>query len=471
MTDAAFRSAPAGGQGGDGSGPVSSSADPAAAPPLGDLDGPAEPLPEPVRTRIVALAADALGRLPDDEVPAGLRAFRRFTAARRARLAGTPIAAVLEQDPAFRQRVADMVRAGLPDLAAALDAGSPPPVADPLDVAALGYLLRPSGWPALVSAASAQIARKAAASQSTAAGAAVTRLQEQLTAARAQARLDLDRLRAELDASRTEVAELRRELKQARDAARRAEAAADTARAAMEDERSAAAAAAGAVDAQLRRVRGQLAASEAAAETARRSAREGRALADTRVRLLVETLVDAAQGLRRELALPPGTLRPADVVDAVEPVAAGVEVVPRALPADDPALLDQLLTLPQVHLVVDGYNVTKAGYGSLPLEAQRQRLLTGLGSLAAQAGVEVTCCFDGAELVAPVVAAAPRGVRVLFSRPGETADELIRRLVRQEPPGRPVVVVSSDGEVVEEAGRAGARPLPAAALLRRLERG
>jgi hypothetical protein len=36
---------------------------------------------------------------------------------------------------------------------------------------------------------------------------------------------------------------------------------------------------------------------------------------------------------------------------------------------EEPAQLDQLLGLPRVHLVVDGYNVTKTGYGDLTLEA------------------------------------------------------------------------------------------------------
>ena len=48
---------------------------------------------------------------------------------------------------------------------------------------------------------------------------------------------------------------------------------------------------------------------------------------------------------------------------------------------------------------------------------------------------------------------------MLFSKPGETADELIRRLVRAEPPGRPVVVVSSDREVADGVRRSGARPV------------
>ncbi len=67
-------------------------------------------------------------------------------------------------------------------------------------------------------------------------------------------------------------------------------------------------------------------------------------------------------------------------------------------------------------------------------------------------------------------AAAARGVRVLFSKAGETADELIRRLVRAEPQGRPVCVVSSDREVADGVRRAGARPVSAAALVRRLDR-
>ena len=142
---------------------------------------------------------------------------------------------------------------------------------------------------------------------------------------------------------------------------------------------------------------------------------------------------------------------------------------PAALDADDPARLDQLLALPRAHLVVDGYNVTKRGFGEMSLEQQRKRLITGLGGIAAQTGAEVTCVFDGAERVHGLPP-APRGVRVLFSRKGETADELIRRLVRAEPAGRPVVVVSSDREVADGVRRHGAYPLGADSLLRRLAR-
>jgi predicted RNA-binding protein with PIN domain len=77
--------------------------------------------------------------------------------------------------------------------------------------------------------------------------------------------------------------------------------------------------------------------------------------------------------------------------------------------------------------------------------------------------------FDGAERVVGLPP-APRGVRVLFSRKGETADELIRRLVRAEPAGRPIVVISSDKEVADGVRRHGAYPLSSQTLLRRLAR-
>ena len=137
---------------------------------------------------------------------------------------------------------------------------------------------------------------------------------------------------------------------------------------------------------------------------------------------------------------------------------------------EDPALLDELLTAPFVHLVVDGYNVTKTGYGDQTLEVQRGRLVAGLGTLAARTGAEVTVVFDGQDRTAPVAAPTPRGVRVVFSATGEIADDVIRALVAAEPAGRALVVVTSDRAVVDDVRAAGARTAPSLALLRLLER-
>ncbi len=44
------------------------------------------------------------------------------------------------------------------------------------------------------------------------------------------------------------------------------------------------------------------------------------------------------------------------------------------------AALDALLAVPSLHLVVDGYNVSKTGYPELPLADQRSRLVGQLGA-------------------------------------------------------------------------------------------
>ncbi|EWM12737.1 NYN domain-containing protein [Kutzneria sp. 744] len=200
------------------------------------------------------------------------------------------------------------------------------------------------------------------------------------------------------------------------------------------------------------------------AEIARQSAREARQADEVRLALLVDTLDGAVTGLRRELALGGGTgPRPADMVRGATAAQGTVGRV------EDPAALDRLLALPAVHMVVDGYNVTKTGYPELPLSDQRDRLVHQMAVLAARTGAEVTVVFDGAGVVA-VPSAAPRGVRVLFSDPGVLADDVIRALVTAEPEGRPVVVVTSDRAVADSVRRRGAHPVPSAVLLARLVR-
>jgi predicted RNA-binding protein with PIN domain len=433
------------------------------------------PLPGPVRARVVALAAEALGTLKTEDVPPSLKAVARFTPAKRARSGGVPLGAALANDPVFRQRVAGWLRVREPELSAALEGpdAAALPAADPVEVAALAYLLRPPGWAAALRDAERALAADAARSGE----AERTRQLDDLTAAlagsRAETRQVSQALRGELAAAVAQGAELRRSLRVAQAELGRAEAARDAVRAEAEVAAARARTEAAELAATNRRLRSQLTSAEAALESARRATREGRSSDDVRLRLLLDTVLEAAAGLRRELALPPsGAARPADSVQATAATVAGVgDVATRALDVSDPALLDQLLALPQVHLVVDGYNVTKTGYGALTLEDQRRRLLQGLAALGGRTGVEVTCVFDGTTLHQPVVAASPRGVRVLFSVEGETADELIRRLVRAEPAGRPVIVVSSDREVADGISRAGARSVPSVTLLRRLERG
>jgi predicted RNA-binding protein with PIN domain len=427
------------------------------------------PLPDGVRRRVVHIVSEGFGGLTVGELPAQLRQYARFAPNRRAKFAGNAMAAALETDPLFRQRIGEKFREVQPELAGALDSGSPPPAADPLDVAAAAYVLRPAGWVKLVTAAGEEAQRADAERADEESRAELERLRAELTAARDQTRAETERLRTELDSAKKEAESLHRKLRAALSDVKRGEAALRKLQAEMDSVRTEGQTQVSAAESESRRLKARLGEAEAALEATRRAAREGRSVEDMRVRLLLDTVLDAAQGLRRELALPPVSVRPAETVDAVEPGRmTPKDIAARALSENDPAILDQLLALPQAHLVVDGYNVTKTGYPQMPLEKQRLRLLGQLSQLAAQTGAEVTCVFDGAELAAPVLLAPPRGVRVLFSKAGVTADELIRQLVRAEPPGRPVIVASTDREVADGIAKAGARPVASAVLLKRL---
>ncbi|MFF3912457.1 NYN domain-containing protein [Streptomyces sp. NPDC001852] len=439
----------------------------------GPGDGTAEvldrPLPDGVRRRVVQIVSDGFGRLTVTELPAQLRQYARFAPNRRAKFAGNAMAAALETDALFRQRIGEKFREAEPELAGALDSGSPLPAADPLDVAAAAYVLRPAGWVKLVTAAGEEVQRADAERADEESRAELERLRAELAQAREQTRAETERLRTELESARKEAESLHRKLRAALSDVKRGEAALRKAQGEMDAVRAEAHLQVSAAESESRRLKARLGEAEAALEATRRAAREGRSVEDMRVRLLLDTLLDATQGLRRELALPPVSVRPAETVDAVEPGRmTPKDIAARALSENDPAILDQLLALPQAHLVVDGYNVTKTGYPQMPLEKQRLRLLGQLSALAAQTGAEVTCVFDGAELAAPVLLAPPRGVRVLFSKPGVTADELIRQLVRAEPPGRPLIVASTDREVADGVAKAGARPVASAVLLKRL---
>jgi predicted RNA-binding protein with PIN domain len=426
-----------------------------------DEDAVEPPLPDAVRQRVVNLASEVLGSLPYDQVPAPLRRVAKFAPARRAKLGGAEIRSLLQSSATFRQQVAE--RAVGNDTA---------DNHDPIDRAVRAYLLRPAGWQADIEAAGRRLAVEQERSEIKRITARLAQAQEQLVSARADARQERERLRADIERLKAENAALRRRIGELREQLRTGEQAAqrDIAAARQASERADQARAAS--DAEARRLRARRTDVETALEGMRRAEREGRSLGTTRLRLLLDTLTDASAGLRRELALPPVDVRPGDVAGGLAPTSAAiVEPPPRALSDDDPAALEALLALPHAHLIVDGYNVSKLAWGALPLETQRTQLVRGLAALAARTGVETTVVFDGADLgSAPPVISAPRGVRVRFSAPGVLADDVIQQLVRAEPEGRPVVVVSSDREVMEAVRRPGVRPVPSAVLVKLLGR-
>ncbi|GAA3736346.1 NYN domain-containing protein [Salinactinospora qingdaonensis] len=426
------------------------------------------PLPEPVRARVVEYGSEVLGQLSTAELPSALRRIAKFEPRRRARLAGPQIAAQLEADTAFRQRVAQRVQVLWPDLTARLGEGVVPPAAEPVTVAAVAYLLRPSGWATIVERVRDELDRREGVKQAEEAAETIADLRHRLNEAHAQHRDEVAQLRSQLKRQRSTIADLRRSLHAERQRAKEAVERSEEAIGEANERAEEAAGRVNAVESENRRLRNRLASAEAQMENARRAARAGRSADDARLRVLLDVLVDASHGLRRELALPTSIDSPADLaVDEERDTAAALSGP--GLPDDDPGLIDQLLVLPRVHLLVDGYNVTKTGYGTLPLADQRARLLQSLEGLATRTKAEITCVFDGAEVEVPPASSVKRRVRLLFSDPTESADDLIVRLVRAEPPGRPLAVVTSDQEIVRAVRREGARTLASSLLLQRLE--
>lgn len=420
-------------------------------------------LPEPLRVRLAELGADALGEMAKVDVPQHLRPVAKFAPTKRARLGGAQVVAALRDSANFRTAVVEWLRKNRPST---LEVTAP----DPVTAAAAAVLTGDEVALHYVELVSRRVGDATLRAERDAAVLRAERLEgelERLKAERSQLDGAAERVRAdaeiELERLRKRLREQGVKLREAKDAAEAAAAEVHKIqeRTANEVKRLAAERDRERERAETERGKAQRAIADA--EVARQSAREARQADEVRLALLVDTLDGAVTGLRRELALGGTGPRPADLVRGASASQGAVGRV------EDPAALDRLLALPAVHLVVDGYNVTKTGYPELSLSDQRDRLVHQLAVLAARTGAEVTLVFDGAGVVA-VPAAAPRGVRVLFSDPGVLADDVIRALVTAEPEGRPVVVVTSDRAVADSVRRRGAHPVPSAVLLARLGR-
>lgn len=399
-------------------------------------------LPEPVRTRILAMTADALPDVP--KLPPAVRRVASFAPARRARLGAGAISEALGEEE-FRERVGVQVAAR-------------PEPDDALGRAARAWLTRPEGWAETIAALHAELVEPPAPRDDR----ELERLRARLAEAEQAARELRVTHRAQVDEYKAENASLRRKLGDTRAAERESRAAAEEAARATEEARATASAASAALEKENRRLRAQVERLEAEEARSRRDARSERDEATLRARLLLETVIDAATGLRRELALPQVDGAPGDRVEA--------DLAEPGHRMPHQASLDDYLAMPRARLLIDGYNVSKSAWPSSSLEAQRLRLVTGLASLVARTGAETTVVFDAAETDQRPPVNAPRGVRVLYSPRGVIADDVLRDLVAAEPEGRVVVVVTADQEVARDVTKDGARVVPPQALLDLLAR-
>ncbi len=132
------------------------------------------------------------------------------------------------------------------------------------------------------------------------------------------------------------------------------------------------------------------------------------------------------------------------------------------------------MPLPPMWIVIDGYNVIRRSPLLAPLDRRdlkegRDALLAALGAYRRLKGHRITVVFDGwGQGGASEQAALVAGVRVVFSRRGERADQAILRLVEKAAEGS--VVVTSDRALAQDVRLTGAVVLSTEEFEGRLDR-
>ena len=134
--------------------------------------------------------------------------------------------------------------------------------------------------------------------------------------------------------------------------------------------------------------------------------------------------------------------------------------MPGGMLNDTPEAAEYLLRqVPDIVVLVDGYNVTFKSWEKLPVQQQRRRFLQKMEELSSRySGAEFVVVFDGTQTDYDYIATTARslGVTVRFSKPGVTADDHIISQCDSYPLSRHIAVVSEDGEVREQARSRGA---------------
>ncbi len=113
-----------------------------------------------------------------------------------------------------------------------------------------------------------------------------------------------------------------------------------------------------------------------------------------------------------------------------------------------------------IHIIIDGYNLIRQSSYFSNLELQdiqfgRQALIDMLAAYKKIKAHRITVVFDGTR--APQFSQQrdrQKGIRIIFSHNGESADAVIKKMVRKE--RQQALVVSSDREIIQSAASNGA---------------
>ena len=427
----------------------------------------------------VGIAAAGQKLRPPLVYPPGLKAYLRFS-----RLDRTSLRAVrraVAADESFRSRLGEVATADL------------------VDELGIAWLNRPAGWQDQVRALQASASeavqqqsseaalrkaeRRREAAEQAAARAAAELLGQHDALSREQARRERAEATAtsaasEAAALRQEVAELRREIDRVKQRMASEEARADRAEQSGRDSAEQLLAVKAMRDELLTRLANReaepaqepLAAAPATpspliderASAANASAAQALSRAASATRELSDALAAAGNALaepERRSDHPLAGVRPLRRRPSTrKPIA-----IPGGVYGDSLAAANHLLRTPGAIVLVDGYNVAKLAWPAMNVQEQRELCIEMLEDLARRLGIDLRVVFDGAEVVG--ASARRRLVRVQYSPPGVSADDVLRAEVRALPVTTPVVVVTNDQAIIADVRADGANPVSSDMLL------
>ncbi len=128
----------------------------------------------------------------------------------------------------------------------------------------------------------------------------------------------------------------------------------------------------------------------------------------------------------------------------------------------------------RMHLIIDGYNLLHVGRSTFQLnpadlQRERDRLIDQLSAYRRQRPCQITVVFDGWQGGwASETREVKKGIELIFSKLGEKADEVIKRLVRNK--GAGAIVVTSDRDVARYAEGMSAAVIPSDQFKEKTER-
>lgn len=381
--------------------------------------------PDDVSMLLVRGVGAYLRAMPATELPPKLRRFRSFRpqglAPHRAELL-----AVLE-DEALRARITEWLEKDKPSL--------PKTEADALRIAAA----RKDGWQGELKSR-AKFSKPADKAPAAPSADKLEAEREKTRKAKEEARRAKEEARATVDEQRARIATLTEEIR-------------ELSRRVSESERTAATAAKEAtrtherLERDARKARSLLEKAEADRDRAKEDLKEARREA-TSLRREVTALNELAALKKKREPRPKKSTTPR----ARSPLP-----VPKGRLEDAPETLESWLVAGRVHLLIDGYNVAKAegGFGDLPLEKQRDRLVQEANKLAHRVGGRTIVVFDGSKVPAGIARRSRGKAEVEFSRDGEIADDHIVVRLDELPPD-PVILVTNDKELQQRGRKLGA---------------